>query len=617
MSFLESVLEQYPGPTVADHIARGLQPLRANLDGHPMVTITPLYPGLGVVVARFTYIDSGSLFSSDNGAPGWVSFSNLAFLSDVEAWLEARSRGLGRMVEMRRAMTDATLAGRNDRLGQLPRVVRRRRAEEFRRYGGALLREMRDAPTLMHVWEYLSGARQHRFFRDNAPQLIKDAATNYRAGQFKFMEATWRPIPWEPPSLEHPAAFRLAHVSEDDPTQVAYYQSVEKLARGIVTRCKPGRYLSKYHPEMDAPTIKAEVETYVAKTASALQFVENTDPDGWEWVYEHGSGFTSCMVYDREERYLDDGLYGDDHPVRAYARPGNGLRLAYLGTTGRPADGRVYARAIVRDDENGDPIGVVRTYGDSRINAELKAAGYGKTTDLIGVKLNLRYFGRLVICPYIDSGEPSVDDDCIVVVANSRTQSSSTGLLEDAGWECPQCGETHDDDDARMTDWQGLTFCSACEDDFREAIVDTYGTIDWVYEDCVVYVESDDQYYRDAGSVLEHYDIEVCSNCGNHHFADDLAHTSRGAYCGCMRSRLVELATPDPDDNTWAHQRDTKTAVLIDGTEVEIHDNTPYDDTFRDPDEAYADEDDYHEAVADELTCQLVETSAPATEATA
>ena len=81
----------------------------------------------------------------------------------------------------------------------------------------------------------------------------------------------------------------LAHVSEIDPTQVAFTPDENKLLRNVQTRMKPGRYLMKFYgPESENPVLtEAQCKQWADRWAASLlpvelKFIPNTDPDGWE-----------------------------------------------------------------------------------------------------------------------------------------------------------------------------------------------------------------------------------------------------------------------------------------------------------------------------------------------
>jgi len=160
-----------------------------------------------------------------------------------------------------------------------------------------------------------------------------------RIGEIRraFESGAWVPPTWTK-TLWRRVAYDLGqrhfcHVSVVDSSQVAYYPTVTHLLAGREVRVKPGRYLTKHFSDQFSEVeIREMANEHLAEVLpKPLNFVENDDPDGWEWVYEHGRGFTSCMTYNRSGRYLDADLHGKHHPVRAYAYPGNGLRLAWLG----------------------------------------------------------------------------------------------------------------------------------------------------------------------------------------------------------------------------------------------------------------------------------------------
>lgn len=430
------------------------------------------------------------------------------------------------------------------------------------------------------------------------------ATSLFRRAHDRFLRAlglfagTWKRPIWNNEAWAQKDWMHCAHVSTVAPGMVAYYESAEKMARGILTRVKPGRYLQKIYGSMlTADAIKAWSERYTAYTAPrVLRFVENTDPDGWEWVYEHGVGFSSCMVYKREGRYLDYDLHGKNHPVRAYARPGNGLRLAYVGDPAGTENGAVYARCIVRDDESDK--GFVRVYGDDSIRHLLTAAGYVGDVDLYGVELNRRDHNGAIICPYLDSGDVKVHNDYLLVVVDGY-EGQSTGLLDcddhcdddgdddDDSWTCPHCGHTHDDNHDSMSTWDGLVFCPHCEDQFVSGVYNSHGNTDYMSRNEAICVA--DEWYRDTKVVLEANEIFRCTETGNWHRLCDMVHTSQGLVheedCD-----LVELHILDPESNSWALSWDTKEAVINDGSVVTIHKNTPYSEDLRDPEDV-SDED--------------------------
>ncbi len=162
----------------------------------------------------------------------------------------------------------------------------------------------------------------------NHPTLIR------RINEVQDQEGSgWKRVCWTSRTWFKPKPWHYVHQSTQDPNQIAYYPTIRHLIEGREVRTRPGRYLQQHFADvLSEKDIRNEANAQAFYAAPVqLNFVDNDDPDGWEWVYEHGHGFTSCMVYNRDSRYLSGGLCGENHPVRIYARPGNGLRLAWLG----------------------------------------------------------------------------------------------------------------------------------------------------------------------------------------------------------------------------------------------------------------------------------------------
>jgi hypothetical protein len=364
-----------------------------------------------------------------------------------------------------------------------------------------------------------------------------------------FSSNTWRRVAWQGSTWFNPPEWHFVHASVVDPALVAYYPSVEYLLAEREVRIRPGKYLQQHFSDaLSEKDIREQANKQVVDaTPPELHFVENTDPAGWEWVYEHGHGFSSCMVYNRSGRYLAEGLYDDDHPVRAYARPGNGLRLAWLGENYMEDDGQVFARAIVRNNADGTPRGYIRTYGDdSALLTALTAAGYGDGATLYGVELNRRDYHDNIICPYLDSGEVEVYGGHLEVV-DSGIDTNSDGLLEECE-VCEDCGCHVSSDNVY---WVGR------DEDYR-VCRNCIGSYTWVcgYDSREYYVHDNNVVWVESSAYDEDYlednDILACEDCGEHFKEDndDLHDTKDGLYC---EDCATHLDIYDDEGNCYAH----------------------------------------------------------------
>lgn len=153
----------------------------------------------------------------------------------------------------------------------------------------------------------------------------------------------------------------LVHLSQNVPGKVAYFANIKALMENRLTRTSPEMFLTrqlKVAPE----TIQAAWEVEVlGKTLPQLLFVTNTDPDGWEDVYDRGPH--SCM--------------SGRSMVRQYAHPKSNLELAYV----EAPNGVVTHRTIVNKKRKT----YVRPYGQDPgyFIAALNKAGFKQDDDTL------------------------------------------------------------------------------------------------------------------------------------------------------------------------------------------------------------------------------------------
>lgn len=388
-----------------------------------------------------------------------------------------------------------------------------------------------------------------------------------QAADIKFSDGTWIPVPWVDehwtrlnplfaiPKYPH----HFVHISEEDPLQVAYADSVEKLIADRFTRTKPGRYLMKYYGDwLGDDGIRKWAERVQAMAAPAeLAFIASDDPDGWKHVYREGP--SSCMQ-------------GEDC-VRVYAHDKSVLRLAHLvqGTT-------IKARCIVREDTKE----YIRVYPNTdgtennkwhmSLRERLEGLGYTHG-DLEGVLLDCIEAGSGYLCPYIDSGAGSYMSASRVV----RDGKSYLLLSRDGDWDaqntsgivneaprctCPECEDDYDDDDDFVyIEYRGESVCEHCANNNY-----TYAYVgrrcqDYVPCDEAIYCESDGEYYaRDYTDQANVYQCEVTCDW---YALDDLCLTSRGLV---HSDRCVALDVDDSDGNSYAYKDDV--SVTHDGRKI-------------------------------------------------
>ena len=385
---------------------------------------------------------------------------------------------------------------------------------------------------------------------------------------FSSISGGWRKIDhgtWQKPVFAKEQWFvdskyywlHCCHVSTDDPMMLAYTQSGDKAVRDIQTRVRPGRYLQQFFSDvLSEKDIRywAERQQSMADN-SDLHFVPNTDPDGWEWVYEHASGFTSCMQYHHPaSRYLAYGLSGDNHPVRVYCHPKNDLALAYLGDEHHSDSGRVYARAIVNQADKT----WVRLYGDSRIQHALTAKGYSYGGDLSGQRLRCvdNPVGSGYLMPYLDGYTTNVsqrydsalgEDYFLVDEDGEYDAQNSNGIMEgEPEATCPCCGDRCDEDDMTYVEYRGESICRNCLSDSYTYAYGRRGR-DYYPNDYVIYCETDGEHYA-AEYASDYHDIYECQIRYRWYHVDDMVAITVGK---CEGEYVYHEEARELPDGEW------------------------------------------------------------------
>lgn len=203
----------------------------------------------------------------------------------------------------------------------------------------------------------------------------------YLSAWEKLHSKDWKPLNYYfngsvgvNPIERYKMAFHLPHVSVVDPTKVAFYQSPDKLRRGIETRIKPAAYYKRYVNPNASEELLAQITRCHMELSDGykniLHFAENDDPDTWVEVYESGY-ISSCMSNSNYNLSLLEACRC--YCTSAFGLPDNGLRLAWLAYSPDEADPcNAVARAIVHQPT----MTYVRVYGDDRLKSALEAFGY-------------------------------------------------------------------------------------------------------------------------------------------------------------------------------------------------------------------------------------------------
>ena len=435
----------------------------------------------------------------------------------------------------------------------------------------------------------------------------------YREARGKiYNTGEWQQVPWSTWAwfVDNDAAInRLPHVSITNPQEVAYYQSVDKLIRGIETRTKPGRFLAKFFPNLTPDQVRQYANDYLVATAPKQLHFARTMEDIITAIDEGPS--ESCQTRGYYDKNPDDRPWyaGHIHPAACYAS--GDFEVAYITDNNTPADitqlhsgtQRITARAIC----NAKNKTVARIYGDAaKLLPLLTSAGYAQVERaLVGCRLLKieNEEGSGWIMPYVDagigSGGGSLDVDDYYDHGSGRSYwmlvrpdngeyntyegYDKKGVLEGEDEEahhCPRCNAAHEDeDDIHYSDYEGEYYCSNCEDDFVDAAVrvNRWGNTesDMVLQDNAIEIDGD--WYVNADELLAACGFVQCIHCDEWTSLDNTTTTDSGQVC--CQHQVVQLAEESPDGNEYGYRPDCTQYVNTEtGETVWLDDNTDADD---------------------------------------
>lgn len=435
----------------------------------------------------------------------------------------------------------------------------------------------------------------------------------YEAARRKIYNTEeWQQVPWNTWawfSTNPSANNRLPHISVVNPQEVAYYQSVDKLIRGIETRTKPGRFLAKFFPNLTPDQVRQYANDYLVATApKQLHFARTRD----EIITAIDEGPSeSCQTRWYYAKSPDDRPWyrGHIHPAACYAS--GDFEVAYITDNNKPANlvdlhtgsQRITARAIC----NAKNKTVARIYGDAaKLLPLLTSAGYAQVERaLVGCRLLKieNEEGSGWIMPYVDAGIGSgggclsvderydPDNDRTVWVLSESGEYSTyagynnKGLLDaddEERYTCERCNATHDsEDDIYYSEYEGTGYCSNCEDDFVYAVTgrtrNGSNNHDMVLIDSAV--EIGGEWYVNDDYLLERCGFVKCVHCEEWTSLDNTTTTDSGQVCGDCSEQLVELAEESPEGNDYGYRPDCTQYVDVEtGETVWLDDNTDVDD---------------------------------------
>lgn len=239
----------------------------------------------------------------------------------------------------------------------------------------------------------------------------------------------WHSQPWWVGLPGH-----FAHISEEDPQQIAFFASEDHAKAWRITRMKPGKYLTRFFGEvLSKKSIAAMAEWWRSGTkpvngkGPALKFASTPD----EIVRVYANGPDSCM-------------YGDDC-VRVYGA--GDLAIAYFEDLDNSGVEEVAARCLCRPEKK--VFG--RCYGEDEdanfLISLLRKNGwqsiYEQPTAFDGAKILAERDEHGWVMPYMDHGGVSWSDDqshFVMSRAYDFECDSTCGYIEIDEFQCEECG---------------------------------------------------------------------------------------------------------------------------------------------------------------------------------
>jgi hypothetical protein len=250
----------------------------------------------------------------------------------------------------------------------------------------------------------------------------------------------WHQSLWYRVAHKHHTLHPYCAKRDDIPGGIAVAETYARLYTQRFTVMRPGRYLTKYFGNaLTEGDIKTLAQRQIGDSIAVTVYFAKTG-DEIVWVYENSP--RSCMKMNRDERYIDEALDEDIHPVRAYAHPENHLAVAFImrDRTAKPN----YDGAVTTDNDYGYPPVHARTvvntqrkcyyrlYGQNAsecvLEEALRALGYVYRADtLAGELLSMQRAGdylhpddysvdrkewAYVSAPYVDGGYCHVVYEC-------------------------------------------------------------------------------------------------------------------------------------------------------------------------------------------------------------
>jgi len=434
----------------------------------------------------------------------------------------------------------------------------------------AHLRDPDDALALAKVFGN-SGATKRALANSKASECV----SLLQAQESKLDKRVWKQTPWDGEAWAHEGNplfyFHLAHVSQVEPLQIAYNASVDKLRRDIQIRIKPGRYLSKFYPELSDERIRTLVHKFEADNQkNELTIIDNSSAKAWVEAYSFevqasDSSSTSCMM-------------GRDC-VSIYAYSGNDLCLLVIWK-----EDAVIARAVA-NSETKEYVRAYTNYDKLAANTFIQIlhdAGWSPNDACLEgsrlVRIESSQTNKFK-CPYIDGEYQSVrdngthlqicegdSDDPDIYEATNQDGWTSEGLGPVV--QCDDCGTSMDEDEGNYSEYHDNSVCNRCNRRYVMAYADPRhrNHTDLVKVDECVSVNG--SYY--VADLVEEFGFQQCDWSDDWFDTGDMTGLACGVYVAeenFESAEVVRLAETSLDENSdWAYR--STTVTLEDGRVV-------------------------------------------------
>lgn len=343
------------------------------------------------------------------------------------------------------------------------------------------------------------------------------------------------------------------HVSETDPTRIAYTQNEDKGERDIQTVTSIGKYLRRHFSSEVLPDHKIrDITAAAAATQDEIGFVHTVE----EMIDLVQKGPSSCM---------QSGWWNvHSHPYNVYL-PKYGWHMAYRKQGGeingrclclKDGDELLYVRSYKRSPEGG------RSESDERLEAWLEEQGYTSTDEWPeGTRLGKVEYDGKILAPYVD-GDNQTANDCgsyLEITWRGDYDLTDTDGYVNGGNDstCTHCGEEFSSDDEEHI-WVGYwgedIVCGSCSGDF-EYVRGREGSNYYVHESDVVYTiegRAYDEDYLNDNDIVElaegrytHMDNAVCDVNDEWHHVTDIG------YSVVDIDEEIYGSSYSPPDETW------------------------------------------------------------------